>query len=82
MLAAQRSADVAEALLAPLDARGLGPMDRQRAAVVILGETFPLSTATVEVELPSSPADVAGLGWSELQALAASVLEPVPNHEP
>jgi hypothetical protein len=77
--AAERAQEIAEALLAPLDARGLPAMDRQRAAAVILGETFPAATATLEVELPASPEAVAELGWADLQALAARVLEPAPN---
>jgi hypothetical protein len=80
--ASERAQEIAEALLAPLDARGLAPMDRQRAAAVILGETFPAASVTVDVELPASPEAVTDLGWSELQALAARVLEPVSNHEP
>lgn len=81
MLAAARSADVAAALLAPLDDRKLGAMDRQRAASVILGETFPLAQATVELELPASVAEVSELGWQDLQALAARMLEPAPNQD-
>ena len=73
--AAARSEELAEALLAPLDDRKLGSMDRQTAARVILGETFPLASATLEVELPTSPDAVAELGWAELQALAARVLD-------
>lgn len=74
--AAERAQEIADALLAPLDARGLAPMDRQKAAAVILGETFPAAAMTVEVELPASPEAVAELGWQDLQALAARVLEP------
>src|SRR5580765_3362188 len=72
--AAERAADIAEALLAPLDARGLAPLDRQRAAAVILGETFPAASLSVEVELPRDEAEVSAMGWAELQALAASLL--------
>lgn len=75
MLAAARSEDVAAALLAPLDDRKLGSLDRQRAASVILGETFPLSSATIEVELPASAEDVGSMGWQDLQALAGRLLE-------
>jgi len=71
---AARSADVAQALLAPLDDRKLGSLERQRAASVLLGETFPLSTAIVELELPSEPGEVEALGWAELQALATGLL--------
>jgi hypothetical protein len=72
---AERAADVADALLAPLDDRKLGTLDRQRAATVILGETFPLASATIEVDLPASAEDVGALGWADLQALAARVLD-------
>lgn len=75
-LAAQaRGEDIAAALLGPLDARGLSAMDRQAAARVILGETFPIQTVTVDVEVPADAAGVAELGWGELQALAARLLE-------
>ena len=74
LMAADRAADVAEALLAPLGDRKLGSMERQAAARVILGETFPLASATLEVELPSQPEDVGGMGWQEMQALAAKLL--------
>jgi hypothetical protein len=74
--AAERAEELALALLAPLDDRKLGSMDRQQAARVILGETFPQATATIDVEIPASAEDVAALGWQDLQALAARVLEP------
>lgn len=74
LAAAERAAEVADALLAPLGDRKLASMDRQRAAVAILGETFPLATATVEVELPSEPGEVGAMGWQEMQALAARLL--------
>lgn len=75
MAAQERAEEIAAALLAPLDARGLAPLDLQRAAVVILGETFPQSTASVEIELPAQGADVASMGWADMQALAARLLE-------
>jgi hypothetical protein len=75
LAAAERADEIAAALLAPLDARGLAPLDLQRAAVVILGETFPQSTASVEIELPAQGADVASMGWADMQALAARLLE-------
>ena len=74
--AAERAEDIAAALLAPLDDRKLATMEKQAAARVILGETFPLASATLEVELPATADDVGALGWAELQALAARVLEP------
>jgi hypothetical protein len=72
--ASERAAEVAEALLAPLSARGLTALERQAAARIILGETFPLSTATVEVELPAQAGEVEAMGWAELQALAGRLL--------
>src|SRR5262245_49889495 len=73
--AAARADDIAAALLAPLDDRKLGALEKQRAAALVLGETFPLQTATLELELPADTTAVAGMGWHELQQLAAS-LEP------
>jgi hypothetical protein len=73
--AAARAADVAEALLAPLDDEQLGSMLKQAAAVKILDATEPLQTSTVEVELPAEGAGIEALSWVEMQALAAKLLE-------
>lgn len=73
--AAARAAEVAEALLAPLDDEALGSMLKQAAAVKILDATEPLQTSTVEVELPAEEAGIEALGWMEMQALAARLLE-------
>jgi hypothetical protein len=75
LAAAERAEDMAVALLAPLDDRKLGSMERQRAVQVILGETFPLSTATVELEIPTDAEDVQALSWQDMQALATKLLE-------
>jgi len=72
--AQQRAADVAAALLAPLDDSDLGSLSRQAAAVKILDATEPIQTASVEVELPADETGVQGLGWAEMQQLAAKLL--------
>lgn len=79
LAAQERAEEVAAALLAPLDDRKLGSLELQAAARTILGETFPLSTATIEVELPGDAAQVGAMGWADMQALAARLLEPDPN---
>jgi len=79
LLAAQRAADVAEALLAPLDDAELGSMLRQRAAVAILDSTEPIQHATVEVEIPAEAAGVDGLSWQDMKALAARLLPDTPS---
>jgi len=67
-----RASDVATALVdAPLDDPDLGTIERQQAVVRMLGETFPLATATVSVELPTDASEVGSMGWSSMQALAA-----------
>lgn len=76
MAAAERAEDLAGALLAPLDDRKLSSLERQGAARVILGETFPLQAGTVELELPADPASMGAMGWAEMQALAARLLAP------
>jgi len=73
--AQERAEEAARALVdGPLDDPSLGSLERQRAVVTMLAETFPLASATVEIEVPAGSAQVTGLGWSDLQALAASVL--------
>lgn len=74
MRAAERAEEIADALLAPLDARGLAPLDRQRSAAVILGETFPAASLAVELEIPADAEQVSAMGWQDLQALAAKLL--------
>jgi hypothetical protein len=72
--AAARAADLAAALLSPLDDDELGSLARQRAAVTVLDATFPIQTATVELELPLDSEGVSQLGWAEMQRLAARLL--------
>lgn len=73
--ALDRATDVAQALLEPLDDSELSSLARQRAAVTILDATFPIQTTQVEVEIPASTDDVTGLGWQQMQALAARLLD-------
>ena len=73
LAAAGRAEELAAALLAPIDDRKLGSLERQRAAALVLDQTFPLQSATLELELPADPGDVGGLGWQALQALAARI---------
>jgi hypothetical protein len=76
MAAQERAEEIAAALVdGPLDARDLTAMERQRAVIAILGETFPLQTASLEIELPADVEGIASLGWQEMQALAARMLE-------
>lgn len=80
MRALERAEEIAEALVdGPLDDRELGSVERQVAVVRALDATFPIQTATVEVELPASGEAVAGMSWESMQALAARLLEPVPG---
>jgi hypothetical protein len=76
LAAQERAEDIAAALLAPLDDRKLSSLEAQGAARTILGETFPLSTATIELDLPSDAEQVGSMGWADMQALAARLLEP------
>lgn len=76
--AAERADEVAAALLAPLDDSDLSSLARQRAAQVILGETFPIQTTTVEVELPLDGEGVAALSWQDMQVLASKLLDAEP----
>lgn len=70
-----RAERLAEALLAPLDDDDLSSLAQQRAAVTVLDATFPLQQATVELELPAEEAGVQALGWEQMQALAARLLD-------
>ena len=70
----ERAEQLAAALvIGPLEDPNLSTLQRQAAAVTILDQTFPLQTATVEVEIPAE--GVSGLGWADMQALAARLLE-------
>ena len=76
MVAQERAEELAKALVdGPLDARDLNAVERQLAVIRALDATFPIQTATLEVELPANPDAVQGMGWQELQALAARMLE-------
>src|SRR5262245_21985443 len=55
---AARSADVAQALLAPVDDRKLDLVERKRAASVLLGATLAVSTGIVEISLTRELGDV------------------------
>jgi hypothetical protein len=73
--ALERAETLAEALLAPLDDIDLGSLARQRAAVTVLDATFPIQTTQVEVEIPADSDGVEALGWEQMQALAARLLD-------
>lgn len=75
LAAQERAEEVAAALLAPLDDRKLGSLELQAAARTILGETFPLASTTIEVDLPGDAAEVGAMGWQDMQALAARLLD-------
>ena len=70
-----RADDYAEAIAhAPLDA-DIGPVAKQRAAIDALELLYPQATLKLEVDAPQDEQGVAALGWAEMQALAASLLE-------
>ena len=76
MRAAERAEEAATALVdAPLDDPSLGTVERQRAVLAFLDALYPLASATVEVELPAEHGSVVGMGWQELQQLAARIAE-------
>jgi hypothetical protein len=58
-----------------LDDEQLGTLARQRALISAAELLYPQVSATLDVELPAEPEQVTGMGWSELQALAARVLD-------
>ena len=79
-----RAIDRAEAIAAglvdaPLDDPSVSTIERQRAIVTMLGETFPLASVSVTIE-PETTEDVAGLGWRDLRALAASLTGAEEDH--
>jgi hypothetical protein len=80
LAALERAEELANALVhAPLDDLDLSSLERQRAAVTALEQTFPLQAMTVEVELPAEASSVAAMGWEEMQQLAGRVLELEPG---
>lgn len=77
-VAAQRRAeDYARAIVDdPLDDASLKSTQRQAAAIAALDLLFPEVRSTVEIDLPESADEVAGLGWEQLQHLASRLLDP------
>lgn len=74
LAAHDRAEEIAAALLAPLDDAKLSAMGQQVAALRILDATFPQQTVQLTVEMPADSGAVAGMGWSDMQALAAQLL--------
>lgn len=74
MRAFERSDELASALLAPLDDPDLKSLQRQHAAIAALDATYPIQTATLEVQIPADGHEVSSLSWADLQGLAARVL--------
>jgi len=73
--ALDRAEQMAAALVdEPLDDPDLSSLARQRAVIAALDATFPLATATLELELPADAAQLGALSWQDMQALAARVL--------
>lgn len=71
LAALERAQDLAEALVhGPLDDRKLGSVERQVAAVRVLDAVEPLQSVSLEVSLPGTAEDVAGLGWEDMLRLA------------
>jgi len=72
--AQERAEDYARAIVdGPLDDGELGTIARQQAAIRALELLYPQVTATVDVNLEEDGVD--GLGWQQLQALAAQYSE-------
>jgi hypothetical protein len=70
-----RADDYARALVDdPLDDPELGSVARQQAAVRALELLYPQVQARVEVELPAEAGEVQGMGWQEMQELAARLV--------
>jgi hypothetical protein len=77
-IAAQiRAQDFAEAVVnAPLDDPELGSIARQTAAIKALELLYPQATASLSIDLPTEAEDVPAMGWADMQALAARLLDP------
>jgi hypothetical protein len=58
----------------PLDAE-IGAVAKQRAAIDALELLYPPATVKLEVDAPVDEQGVEALGWAEMQALAAQLLE-------
>ena len=69
--ALERSEQIADALLAPIDDASLSPTARQVAAVRLLDAVLPLSETTVEVDLLADPES---MSWPDMQRLAAQLV--------
>jgi hypothetical protein len=65
--ALERSEELAEAILAPLDDPDLGTVQRHLSALRVVDAVFPLAEATVELEIPADPE---AMGWADMQRLA------------
>jgi hypothetical protein len=74
--AIERAEQLAAALVdGPLDDESLGSIERQQAALRAIDATFPLASVSAELSIPSDADGVAAMGWSEMRALAAQLLE-------
>lgn len=75
MRAQQRAEDYARAVVdAPLDDDTIGTIARQQAALRALELLYPQATLSASVELPQDADEVSGMGWQDMQALAASLV--------
>jgi hypothetical protein len=75
MRAQERAEDVARAVVdAPLDDDSIGTIARQQAALRALELLYPQATLSASVELPQDADEVSGMGWQDMQALAASLV--------
>jgi hypothetical protein len=74
--AMERAEDMAAAIVdGPLDDSSLSTFERQTAALRALDATYPLASTSVEVTLPATAQDAAGMGWAEMRELAARLLD-------
>jgi len=70
-----RAQDYARAIVdAPLDDDSIGTIARQQAALRALELLYPQATLSASVELPQDVDQVSGMGWQDMQALAASLV--------
>lgn len=69
-----RAEEIAAALLAPLDDSEISALAQQRSAVTILDTLWPQQTVQLTVEMPADSEGVSGMGWADMQALAAQLL--------
>jgi hypothetical protein len=79
--AVERAHELAAAIVSgPLDDPSLGAIERQVAALRALDATFPLAQTSVELSIPSDGDGVSGMGWAEMRALAAQLLDSNPEN--